>query len=296
MNFRLFLLSVALLAACPSLALAQSSTGELRDETYDHRVAGELGFFYRSEGSSDIGVLQPSFYGTFTLARFGESAFLQLDAAWRLAGVFGDTSAFRAMNPYVGVRVGAEGGEANGRWRGRGGLGFTLPLTNAYDDFRALGAGLLTYTLTHAMNAAFDSWLALPLNAAVVLRGDFEYRGEYFVVGGDGAFGALLPVEYQGSTGDTLLSLQFGAFAGGRPIPELTLGVRFQAVALVTTRDTTGSNTEGYTSLMPFVRGEFGPAFVEGRLMMNLDDPYGFAFDSTGLHVWAVQVLGGASF
>jgi hypothetical protein len=297
MNVRFSLVLAVLAVTSPTVALAQSSTGELRDEVYDHRVGGELGLFLRSQGTSDIGGIQPSFYGTFTLARFGESAFLQLDTAWRFAGLFGTSSAFRAMNPYAGVRVGAEGGEADGRWRGRGGVGVTLPLTNAYDDFSGtFDPALLTYSLSHSMNGAFDGWLALPLNAAVVLRGDFEYRGQYFVVGGDGALGALFPVEYRGATGNTLVSLQLGAYAGGRPIPELTLGVRFQAVALVTTRDTTGSNTEGYTSLMPFVRGEIGPGFVEGRLLMNLDDPYGWAFDATGFHVWAVQVLGGATF
>ena len=86
MNVRLLPALVALLTVSPAVALAQSSTGELRDEAYDHRIAGELGFFYRSEGPFEFGAIQPSFYGTFTLARFGESAFLQLDASWRFAG------------------------------------------------------------------------------------------------------------------------------------------------------------------------------------------------------------------
>lgn len=300
---RFLLLSAFLLV--PGLAQAQASTGELTDTPTDHRVWGDLGFFYRTQGGAEIGDLAPSLYGTFTVARFGD-AFLQVDAAWRFNGLFGTTSAFRAMNPYLGARLGAEGGTAGERWRARGGLGLTLPLTNAYDDlaggFSGSTAGLLAQVLTAPMHGMGEAWLGAALNMAVVARGDFEYRHTYFVAGGDVAFAALLPVEYRGSTGDTTFDLQLGAFAGARPIPELVLGARFSAVALVRTNTDPGeSNTEGYTALAPFVRGEIGPGFVEGRLIMNLDSPFGFAFDSTAapgelLHVWAVQVSGGASF
>jgi hypothetical protein len=299
-NALLFLLALA----TPSVGAAQSSTGELRDEVLDHRVSGDLGFFYRTQGTADIGVLQPSLYGTFTVARFGD-AFVQVDAAWRFVGLFGTTSAFRASNPYAGVRFGTESAAGPERWRARGGLGLTLPLTNLYDDFRfgggGGGAGLVAHLLAAPMQGVQDAWLGLPLNVALVLRGDFEYRHTYFVVGGDLAFASLFPVEYDGRTGNTVLDLQLGAYAGARPIPELAIGVRFSAVAVISTNTPPGtSNTEGLTSLAPFVRGEIGPAFVEGRLLMNLDEPYGFAFDSSGsglvIHVWAVQLSGGGSF
>lgn len=296
-------------AVAPASVLAQSSTGELTAEPTEHRVAGELGFFYRREGEADIAILQPSFYGNFTVAHLSDAAFVQIDAAWRMIGLFGDLSAFRAMNPFIGARIGAGGGAPTDRWRARGGVGFTLPLTNAYDDFRGgpfgrLSDGLFAQILVPGMQGVYDDWLTSPLNAAVVFRGDFEYRGEYFFTGVDTALAALLPVEYDGRTGDTLIDLQLGAFAGGRPIPALALGVRFQAVALITTRDTMGvsSNAEGYTSLIPFVRGEFGHGFVEGRLLMNLDTPWGFAFDSgttasgVFIRVWAIQVSAGATF
>ena len=58
----------------------------------------------------------------------------------------------------------------------------------------------------------------------------------------------------------------------------------------------------GYVSLVPFLRGEIGDGFLEGRLLLNLDWPYGFSFDSglpiaAGIvRIWAIQLLGGTSF
>ena len=42
------------------------------------------------------------------------------------------------------------------------------------------------------------------------------------------------------------------------------------------------SNTEGYTSLVPFVRYEIDDGFIEARWRLSLDAPYGWSFDSGG--------------
>lgn len=281
--------------ASSTLAHAQASTGELRDHESTSRIAVELGYYHWSVGMSEVELFQPSFYGSFRLAAPTETTFVDLDVAWRAAGSAGDGSAFRAGNPYVGVRAGMHDRE-NG-FRVRGGLGLTAPLTNLYDDYRGglLGdgfVGIFTLALGGAMQGAWDAWLTVPLNMAVVARGDVEWRQEYFDLGAEVGFGALLPVEYEGQTGDTTLALQGAAWAAGRPIPELAIGARFQAVMIAPTGE--DMDSEGYLALVPFVRGEIGAGFVEGRLVMNLDDPYGFAFDDEG--IWAVYVSGGADF
>ena len=282
------LLFLIALSSSPARAAAQMSTGEIPpDDAGDtrSRVAGELAFFF-TDSPFELAALMPSIYASLGLAEWEGGAFVDLDLAWRASGVMGDTSAFRAMNPYVGVRAGVRDRRAG--WRVRGGLGATAPLTNFYDPGFDSATPMI---IALYAQGAFDAWLALPLNAAIVARGDVEYRGEHFGVGADTAFAALLPVEYQGRTGDTIFVGQLGVFALGRPIEPLALGVRFQAVAMGDTRPDTGG--EGYLALMPFVRGELGNGFVEGRLFMNLDDPLGFAFDRG--RYWAVSVTGGAA-
>jgi hypothetical protein len=297
------LASVCVLSV-PAAASAQLTTGELRRYQTDHRVAGELGFFYRQEGAADLAMFQPSLFGNFTVHRFDDThGFVQVDAAWRFAGLFGDFSAFRAGNPFFGIRAGTQQGGPDDQWRARGGIGLTLPLSNLYDDFGGgpgLNHGIFTWAIGPGMQGGYDNWLYTPLNMAVVFRGDFEYRGEAFGVGVDGAVGLMMPVEYRGRTGNTLVQMQIGGFVAGRPIPELALGLRAQTVLLIPTG--MGTRAEGLVALVPFVRGEFeGGAFLESRLVMNLDDPYGFSFDSGSiamgaLRVWAVQLNAGADF
>lgn len=290
------LFAAAVAFGIPAIASAQIQTGELRDERTPHRVVGELGFFHRAVGMAEVNVAQPSFYGRFTVAELDPDLTIQLDVAWRTSGVVvEDQAAFRAGNPFFGARIAAHGEG----WRARGGLGLTLPLTTAYDDFSGgdfTGAFAVVYG--SAMQGSWDPWLLSYYNMALVTRGDFEYRHEYFDAGIEGAAAALLPVPRDGGGGNTTFALQLAGWFAGRPIPELAAGVRFQAVAAITTNADPGeSNTEGFLALIPFVRGELGDtAFLEGRLVMNLDDPYGFAFDSELLDVWAVYALAGADF
>lgn len=292
------------LLVVPSAAHAQSPTGELRDARYEHLVSGELGFYYRSD-TFELGLLQPGLFGQVTLPRFGEGL-VQLDVAWRAIASFGGFSAFRAMNPYLGVRLGYEDRDGEVSVRVRGGVGGTAPLTNAYDDWLRgylplptggyiPGAGIVTQHLAPAMQGGYDLWLLSSQNAAMVIRGDFELRHRYAVAGIDTALAVLFALPAVPAPTEDTTVLQVGVFAGGRPVPEVVVGLRFQAVG---TFPSGRSAAEGYTSLTPFVRGEIGPGFVEGRLLMNLDWPYGFAFDTGfgALHAWVVQLLGGATF
>lgn len=267
----------------PLTASAQASTGELRDEHYRHRIAGEMGFFYR-DGEPSVFGFQPSLHGSFELMEQTSElpVSIQLEVDWQAGGAwgksaFGEETEFRAMNPSVGARIGHEEGERGSRWRARGGVGITLPITNLYDP----SPGILTgFVVALALPGAWDPWLAYPFNMALAARGDFEYRHTYFLVGAETAVGFLFPVEYQGSTGNTAITPEIGVWAAGRPVEQLALGARVQAVAIVATNAPRGaSDAEGYTALVPFVRLELGSAFVETRLVMNLDEPLGFAFD-----------------
>jgi hypothetical protein len=169
-----------------------------------------------------------------------------------------------------------------------------LPFTNLYDDVGGATSATV-FGLAPGMQGLYDAWLLTVLNMAIVGRGDIEHRAEHFAVGGDVAFAALLPVTYQGDTGDTLILMQAGVWASAQPVRGLALGGRFQVVGAFGTGP--GDPSEGYLSLIPFVRVELGSFFIETRLLMNLDEPYGFAFeDGSFLHIWALQLVVGASF
>lgn len=299
MTLRTALVVLGLALASPSVVFAQASTGELRDELDRHRIAAELGLFYTDDDDSWLVGLQPAVHAQVGLLEQTEALpiSVQLDVDLRGAGYDGDgpggsTSGFRVGNPYLGARVGHDAGEPGSRWRARGGLGLTLPITNLYDPDGTLFTSLV---LGQALTGGWDPWLSSLANMAIVVRGDFEYRHLYFFVGAEAAVGFLLPVEYRGMTGDTVVVPQVGVWAAGRPLEDIALGLRFQAVATVATRAAPGSSgTEGYTALVPFVRAELGPGFIETRLVINLDDPFGFAFDDGGL--WGWYIGGGVAF
>lgn len=265
-----------------SLALAQSPTGELRDEPYEHLVHGELGLYYRP-APRELGLVQPGLFGQFTLARFGEGL-VQLDVGWRAIGSFGSDSAFRAMNPYLGVRLGHEDRSGDVILRVRGSLGVTAPLTNAYDEFDSVVVplpagspdGATTQYLAESMQGGYDLWLLFPVNTAIVLRGDVELRHQYVVFGADVGLALLVFLP----SGDTSARVQLGAFVGGRPIRELTLGLRLQGAG----------GWPPTLAMIPYVRGELGLGFVEGRLLLYSPS----SLDGVG--AWAVQLLGGATF
>lgn len=273
----------------------------------DHWLLGELSLF---AGAGDV--LEPAalvhvgLHGGVGLARFDEGL-VQLDVAWRFVGVIDGPTLFRPLNPYLGVRAGIERSDPDERFRARGGLGLTLPLTSAYRDdfewtvlsgmaFPPLGGSFLIFVAPGALGM-FDLWLSQPETVGVVGRGDVEYRHRYVVAGGDVAVAFLGDVpasRYSFSLGELLVA-QLGGFLGGRPVQELVLGVRAQ----VSVRHMTSVDRgEGFGSILPFVRVELPPAFVECRLLLNLNDPFGFSFtDAMGPlpHLWSVQVLGGAT-
>lgn len=290
-------LVLALLGLVPRAA-GQSSTGELGDAPPRHRIALELGFFYRREGETDLAMLQPSVYATLVAADVQPGVALDVDFAWRGVGLFGDYGAFRAMNPYFGVRLGESGENpiAGTRWRARGGLGGTLPLTNAYRDAPpALPTpsggydGYLAQLYVAGMQGDYDPWLEAPLTTAIAVRGDVEHRAPSYLLGGDLALAVLFAVPYE-DDGGTRAALEIGFFSGGRVLPELTVGVRAQGVLLV------GSRAGGTFSLVPFVRAELGQGFVELRLLMNLLGPWAVSFEPGLNRIWAIQLHAGVRF
>ena len=286
---------LALLAALSAAAPAQAQpwTGERWVRGRGHRLAGELGLYTRNElfARGDQWAVTPNFRGRVRLVDgqvLSREAFLvDLEFAWRAVGISGPADSFRVGNPYVGVMLGWRAPT----WRFRAGAGTTAPLTNAFEDGPE---DYVAYALGQAMHGGWDAWLLEPEIQPLVLRADFELHGDHFQFGGDVALGVAFPVRRAGLGGDPEVAFQTGVFGAGLPIPELAIGARMQVFFATNWRVGFGGVDEAQLALIPFIRMQLEPMFVELRLLMNLDDPYGFAFDNNG--VWAVSVLVGGRF
>lgn len=285
----LFVFAALIVSVTSATAEAQPSTGYAASTPDRHRIALELDFFH--EGILSTAAISPAVYARFRLidardglaVETGEAGLvIDLDIDWRGAALAGEVSSFRMGNPYVGASVGIESKSLTVR----GSIGLTLPLTNAYDDG---GVDVVNYGYTLALHGAWDSHLIVPQSLSVPITGELQFRTPILLLGADGGLIPLFSVPQSGDAADPAVALQLGAFAAITPVPALAAGLRFQAVGLFG-----NDREEGYLALVPFVRGEIGAGFIEGRFYMNLDDPYGFAFDD--LKVWSVSVSAGAEF
>ncbi|HTQ06509.1 MAG TPA: hypothetical protein VMI54_21765 [Polyangiaceae bacterium] len=148
----------------------------------------------------------------------------------------------------------------------------------------------LSIVPTAALTAGYAAWggqdrgLWAPDTFTIVAPARFEY-GDTFVATADASIGLHIPT----NGGDTELSLQIAPGFGYYVTDALIVGARFP-FAWVPTAD--GDNT--FVSEEPYLRYNFGPAYVSTRVTVNLDQPFGFGFDSVGF--WAWHVAGGASF
>ncbi len=129
-------------------------------------------------------------------------------------------------------------------------------------------------------------WLWRPDATAAVVFGRLEAVTGHLFVRGTAKTALLL------STADRLrpdIALQAQAAVGGTWGDHVRGGVILRAAWLPTAE---GDNAQ--TSLAPFVRLVFGTFFVRTELTMNLDGPFGFAFDAGG--VWGLHLRAGAAY
>jgi hypothetical protein len=267
--------------------LAQPHTGERWVRGRPHRMWGDASFF----AENDQWGFSPSF-GARIRAVDGhvlaqEAFILDVDIAWRSIGASGAFDSFRVGNPYGGLRFGVRSRD----WVARGGVGSTVPVTNAFRDGTE---DHLAYALGQALWGGWSGWLLEPNIQPLILRGDFELHGEYFQVGFDAFFAVIFPFE-RPLRNNTEYAFQTGGFGAWTPIPEIALGARLQIFFASDWIVGFAGRDEAQVALLPFFRIQLEPAFIEFRLTMNLDDPYGFAFNGTN-GVWAASVAAGGRF
>ena len=221
-----------------------------------------------------------------TLLGFHFNAWGRIVPAFALEGTFG----FLHIDPAMG---GSESAMTNPRlsayWVGespktliRVGAGLAPPLMD--DEDAGLG---LTNWLAGGMQ---DLWKWAPNHLSLIptFRIDGKNR-DSFAWGADVEMNVLVPTE---DGFHTELHVQGGGDFTVLVHPVFHVGARLQMAWFATAEDSDGDRFQ--LSTVPFMRFLFGAGFVEGRFVINIDEPGGFSFDDG--KIWLFQIRGGARF
>jgi hypothetical protein len=233
-------------------------------------------------GGKPTTVFAPAVSGSVAL-----SERLSLNLAWLFAYApsrAGGPTAFQAGNPSVGL-----GGvlSDDGALKVRTGSNLVLPFTliTDPDDF---GSALLRRAATLRGNSGFS--LVNPGLLGLTPWADVSLRtGRWrFTFDGRVPMSAQLS-EKRGRRFDAVF--QGTGTVVADVLPHVMVGTSFQAIYLSTAAE---GMDPTFLALIPHVRVNGAMGFVEGRLVMNLDAPLGFAFSDGG--TWAAALALGTTF
>lgn len=200
----------------------------------------------------------------------GQLGFVAWDEELCVAGICRDDDGSGMTNPYFAFHY----VQAQGRTRFRVGGGLTAPVADERDT-----------TYGWLARGFRDLWLFIDRFSMVPsFRLEADVGNSAFF-GMDAEVGLIFP---DSDYDDVEMLFQTGgefAFHAGAAL----FGLRLQAFWFVTDD---ADNDYFQTAFVPFVRVQFGAGFFEGRFLINLDEPLGFAFDDDG--VFTVMIKGGA--
>ena len=262
-------------SAEPRLAAVTGITGAGTGQG-DARLWAELGF-YDSDTltslSSEIGfgVLLSPRLELEGILPFGYANTPDPDVPPGVLILGDDDDGFDIGNPYIGINL----FDDRLRWS----LGIGLPV--ASNDF---GAPLVAAWFTRGLQDP-HLWLSETLSFVGRVRAE---AGNEVVLAFDGA--AIVAVPTGDDDGrDVELFLQPAGELIVRVARPTSFGARLSLQWSVT-----GDGDRAQLALAPFLRQDFGTSFLTAQLLMNLDEPLGFAFDEGG--VWGLFVGLGSGF
>jgi len=267
------------------------------------QLLGELAMFFGSiEGGADARLLSPWFDLRLQLAKNW-----LLDAQWGFSylnitlGDDGDVrdNAFRPGNPFVGIHYQGLKGQFSYRF----GVGVAVPVARLpQDDVERLVASV-AYSLAAAVRGNTSFWLWEAHAISVIFPLAFERRKPSgFLWGANFSTGVMIPCcgdeADRNSNGRNDPVVEMGAMMGYQAVKWLRVGSNFTLVILPRKGGDSGEGSQGnqktQLAVEPFVRFGSENAFGSIGLMINLDRPWGFAFDRE--QVWGLRVAGGAAF
>lgn len=230
------------------------------------QAGGGIGVDLNYYNGNDVTLLAPKFG---VVAPLG-SAELALD--WGLARLSSNgLSATEFLNPSVRVMYSLDLEIAELKIGG----GAAAPLLNVGENTSLADvAAVVTFA---GAEGFWDPWRynyeALGLFAPVELNVDLKL----IELKGEAALGLLLDVgDVREKTGHVF------QLAGEAKLALLPVGLRLQMVSY-----SDGTDSQAQVSAEPFVSFEAGPAAIRAGLLINLDPPAGFSFDTGG--VWGAR-------
>jgi hypothetical protein len=155
------------------------------------------------------------------------------------------------------------------------------PWTIDPDDH--LAAAMMYSAPAYAAPPDFGLWNYETLTLAT--PGHVEF-GDKFVGTGDGQLAVAIPTDGRDVEFMVEVDPGFGVYV----TPTVLVGARLPFTWVPTD---SGSGAT-YLAVEPYGRFDLGQGFVNARVTLNIDEPYGFAFDDG--KVWALHVGGGGVF
>jgi len=273
---------LGLLLVWAGMARADAPSTSFQDAARPHRLWIQATGYTGHLDSDRVTTIAPRFGGAFVL---GESIELKVQLPL-VTGNFErkmeQTSETRTLpgNPFVGLGhvLAPEG------FRLTVGGGAAVPLaqdkkSDQYDN--------LAFSYARASRAGREGWLYTPHRLPIVAYANLEKKIERGpLVGADFAF-ALMP-RIRGSSDALATTAQLGVWAAAALVDDsLRLGGRIDSVLLASDRV--------QMAFVPFLHVDTdGGALFRAELTVNLNDPYGFAFEEGG--VWGLSVYAGSRF
>jgi hypothetical protein len=155
------------------------------------------------------------------------------------------------------------------------------PWYQNYDAGPGLGVALM-----HATRGGQDLGLYSPETVSIVTPARVEYEMDKLVLASDGALGLHIPTD----GGDIDFSVQVAPAAGYYVTPTAQVGLRLP----FTWVPTSGGSSKTFFAMEPYGRFDFDNLFVAARFTLNIDEPYGFAFDAG--RFWGAHVGFGGTY
>ncbi|TFH31271.1 MAG: hypothetical protein E4H00_03785 [Myxococcales bacterium] len=260
-----------------------------KPHTKRFHVLGELGMFAgKLEGDQRSIVMSPLVEMRFQLAYS-----VVMQAVWGMAYANLDTeqgdpsNTFRFGNPYIAFHYQGR----KGQFTYRAGAGVTIPAATLPDDINDQVTAASAYFLAAAIRGNNSFWLWDPHTVSVIVPLAMErYKPSGFLWGAYLDTGALIKLNDKNArTSKTDFIMQMVAMMGYQATDWLRVGSRFSLVLIPKFEE-----MKTQLAVEPYLRFGNDNAFGAIRVNINIDNPWGFSFDSR--QVWGLRIAGGAAF